>query len=250
LARLPRYDAPGLPQHVIQRGNNRSAVFVTESDRRFYLDCLQAACERHGCRVHAYVLMTNHVHLLITPASAAGISRAMQAVGRRYVRWFNDAHGRSGTLWEGRFRATLVETEPYLFACYRYVELNPVRAGLAADPRDYSWSSYRANALGARDPLVTPHERYEALGGDARARQVAYRALFGDALPDSTVGAIRDATNGGWPLGTKQFRDELATRLDRRTQPIQAGRRSRGSRAELVATDGPLERYAARTRAE
>lgn len=216
-----------MPQHVIQRGNNRSVIFLAHADYRFFGDCLRAACDLHGCQVHAYAFMTNHVHLLMTPATASGIADVMQSVGRRYVRRFNDTHQRTGTLWEGRYKATLVDTEHYLLACYRYIELNPVRAGLVRAPRDYCWSSYRANALGGRDPLVTPHERFHALGGEARSRQGAYRALFSDELPDSTLDAIRDATNTGWALGTKRYRDEIAALLARRTQPAPQGRRPR-----------------------
>jgi putative transposase len=227
LARLPRYTAPEMLQHVIQRGNNRSVLFVAESDYKFFGDCFAAACERHGCRVHAYVFMTNHVHLLVTPTGPSGIAKVMQSVGRRYVQRFNSMHQRTGTLWEGRYKATLVDTEQYLWACYRYIELNPVRAGLVEDPRAYRWSSYRANAFGASDPLVTPRAQYDALDRDAHARQSSYRALFGEALSDSTLGAIRGATNGGWALGSKRFRDETALLLARRTEPARRGRRPR-----------------------
>jgi putative transposase len=213
-----------MPQHIIQRGNNRSTVFAAEADRRFYHDCLRAACEHYGCQVHAYVFMTNHVHLLITPMSHSAISGMMQSVGRRYVRRFNAVYHRTGTLWEGRYKATLVETHHYLFACHRYIELNPVRAGLASKPRDYRWSSHRANAYGQREPLITPHAEYHALGASANARQAAYRGLFDTALTDSTLTAIRDATNKGWALGTRRFHDEMAMLLERRTQPIRLGR--------------------------
>jgi putative transposase len=216
-----------MPQHVIQRGNNRSVTFVADSDYRFFLDILRAACERHGCRVHAYVLMTNHVHLLMTPSTKFGISAVMQSVGRRYVRCFNDNHERTGTLWEGRYKATVVDTEHYLLGCYRYIELNPVRGGLVTDPRNYRWSSYRANALGVVDSLVTPHECYDALGVDPPSRQLAYRALVGAVLPAETLDEIRSATNAGWALGSKQFRDEVATLLARRTQPAIRGPRPR-----------------------
>ena len=224
MARLPRYAAPGMPQHVIQRGNNRCAMFARNADFRFFGSCLQAACERYGCQVHAYVFMTNHVHLLMTPSSTNGIANVMQTVGRRYVQRFNSAYRRTGTLWEGRYRATLVESESYLFACHRYIELNPVRAGLVREPSDYSWSSHAANALGARDPIVTPHECYLILGHDPSARQTAYRSFFVTPLDDSTLGAIRDATNQGWALGTKRFREEIAALLDRRTEPATRGR--------------------------
>src|SRR4029079_14178884 len=143
LARLPRYAAPGRTQHVLTRANNRSVLFVEQTDYRSFRDLLLAACESHGCQVHAYVFMTNHVHLLMTPSTSSTIPRVMQAVGRRYVRRFNDKYERTGTLWEGRYKATLVQSKPYLIACYQYVELNPVRAGLVGDPREYRWSSYR-----------------------------------------------------------------------------------------------------------
>jgi putative transposase len=208
---MPRYPAPGVPQHVTQRGTNRSILFVADSDYRFFRDCLRTACVKHGCYVHAYALMTNHVHLLVTPTTALGIARMMQSVCRRYVRRFNEKYERTGTLCQGRYKATLVATEQYFFACHRYIELNPVRAGLVADPRHYAWSSHRANALGANDPLVTPHERYVALGGDVRGRRAAYRALFRAELPDSLIADIRHATQAGWPLGSKRSPEEITT---------------------------------------
>jgi REP-associated tyrosine transposase len=227
LARLPRYAAPGMAHHVIQRGNNRSVMFAARADYRFLHRCLRDACERHGCRVHTYAFMTNHFHLLMSATTTDGVSRAMQAVGRRYVRRFNDRYRRTGTLWEGRFRATVVDTDQYLLMCYRYIELNPVRGGLAASPDDYFWSSYRANALGRRDLLVTPHECYLALGADPRRRQAAHRAQVDDGVSDSTLEEIRSATNGGWALGSARFREEIAALLGRRTQPATRGRRPR-----------------------
>jgi|SRR5215204_1344955 len=221
---MPRYAVPGLPQHVIQRGTNRSVLFVADPDYYFFRDCLRVACERHDCQLHAYVLMTNHVHLLMTPMTGSGIGDVMQSVCRRYVRRFNDTYQRTGTLCQGRYKATVVDTEQYLCACYRYVELNPVRAGIVAAPHEYRWSSYAANALGTTDPLVIPHERYDALGRDGRTRQAAYRALFGEALSDSTLADIRHATNTGWALGSKRFRDEVAVLLARRTEPAAKGR--------------------------
>jgi putative transposase len=172
--------------------------------------------------------MTNHFHLLMTATTADGVSRVMQTVGRRYVRCFNDRYRRTGTLWEGRFRATLVETDQYLLTCHRYIELNPVRGGLAASPADYSWSSYRANALGIRDSLVTPHECYMGLGPDADHRQAAHRALVDSGVPESILVEIRGATNGGWALGSKRFREEIAALLGRRTEAATRGRRPRG----------------------
>jgi putative transposase len=220
MARLPRYILPGQPQHVIQRGNNRAAMFVAPADYHFFCECLKTACERHACGLHAYVLMTNHVHLLLTPNGRNSIGKVMQSVGRRYVRYFNVAYRRTGTLWEGRYRASPVDTERYLFACYRYIELNPVRAAMVTHPGDHPWSSHRANALRVTDPLVTPHARYQALGADDRSRQAAYRALFRGIVDETTLRDIREASKKGWALGDDRFREEIARLLDRRVQPL------------------------------
>ena len=227
LPRLPRYAAPGFPHHVIQRGNNRCACFAVDSDYRFFRDCLSTACENHGCRIHAYVFMTNHVHLLMTPSTATAIGQVMQSVGRRYVGHFNSTYQRTGTLWEGRYKATVVETESHLLACYRYIELNPVRAGLVDDPRAYRWSSHGANAFGQRDSLVSPHEVYAQLGRHDAARQAAYRGLFGIPLDETTVTTIRDATQKGWTLGSKKFRREVAALVGRRTESLRVRRSGR-----------------------
>jgi REP-associated tyrosine transposase len=208
--RLPRYAAPGFPQHVIQRGNNRCACFAVDSDYRFFRDCLASACEKHGCRIHAYVLMTNHSHLLMTPSTETAIGH------------FNSAYQRTGTLWEGRYKATVIETESYLFACYRYIELNPVRAGLVENPRAYRWSSHGANAFGERDSLVSPHEVYTQLGRHDTARQAVYRGFFDIPLEETTVTTIRDATEKGWALGSKKFRQEIAALVGRRTEAVRA----------------------------
>lgn len=199
MPRQPRFFVPEQPAHVIQRGNNRCAIFNTDDDRFVFRDCFTDACHHHDCQVHAYVLMTNHVHFLMTPKHERGIARVMQTVGRRYVLYFNRKHGRTGTLWEGRYRATSIDTERYLFTCYRYIELNPVRAGLVAHPRLYRWSSYGANALGQRDPLVTPHDRLAALGDSNERRQVAYRALFDEAVDEEAIVRIRRATHSSAP---------------------------------------------------
>lgn len=214
-----------MPQHVIQRGNNRMAMFAAPSDYRLFHQYLVAACKEHGCRVHAYVFMTNHVHLLVTPSSANAIPLVMQDVGRRYVRRFNDTYGRTGTLWEGRYKATIVETQQYFLVCQRYIELNPVRAGIASAPDDYPWSSYRVNARGGRDPLVIAHECYIALGSTAEERRRAYRRICRDAIPADLLTEIRDATNGRRALGSKQFRDEVAKMLQQRVEHASKGRR-------------------------
>lgn len=224
MARLPRYALPGLPQHVIQRGNNRSALFAEPADYFFFRACLATACQHHSCRIHAYVLMTNHVHLLVSPQTAGGIGQLMQSVGRRYVHYFNRRYGRTGTLWEGRYRATPVDTERYLLTCYRYIELNPVRAGLVKEPADYPWSSHRANAWGDRDPLVTAHERFEALGAEPGQRRTAYRALFKEQLDQTILRDIREATNKGWVMGDDRFGRELAALVRRRCWPRSPGR--------------------------
>jgi putative transposase len=239
MARLPRYSVPGQPQHVNQRGNNRSALFATTTDYMYFHECLRTACEQHGCQIHAYVFMTNHVHLLMTPQSESGIGKVMQSVGRRYVQYFNFSAQRTGTLWEGRYKATVIDTERYLLTCYRYVELNPVRAGMVAAPGEYRWSSFGANALGRLDPLVTSHGQYLALGADPDTRQAAYRALFPACIDGHTLGAIREATNKGWALGTDRFRDEVTRLLKRRARPVARGgdRRSRNYRDQ--ATERP-----------
>ena len=200
-------------------------MFAEASDYQFFHECLAAASKALGCRVHAYVFMTNHVHLLMTPATTTAIASVMQDVGRRYVRRFNDKYGRTGTLWDGRYRATLVGTQRYLLTCQRYIELNPVRAGLASHPREYRWSSHRVNAYGGRDGLVSAHDCYVALGCTSDERRRAYRAICRDEIPASVLTEIRDATRRRWPLGTKDFRDEVAKMLQRRVEPASKGRR-------------------------
>jgi putative transposase len=191
--RRPRVFVPEQPLHVIQRGHNRCALFMRDEDYFVYRHCFTEASCRHDCMVHAYVLMTNHVHFLITPRSESGIASVMQSVGARYVRYVNDRYGRTGTLCEGRYRATLIDSDQYLFTCYRYIEMNPVRAGLVSHPHAYRWSSYGANALGRPDALVSPHERFRALGDDSECRQLAYRALFDQVLDEQEVTRIRGA---------------------------------------------------------
>jgi putative transposase len=225
MARLPRYALPGHPQHVIQRGNNRAALFAGDHDYTVFRDCLLEACERHGCLIHAYVFMTNHVHLLVTPLGETAISKMMQSVGLSYVRHFNTSYRRTGTLWEGRYRATLVDTDRYFFSCSGYIELNPVRAGIVSHPRDYRWSSYRANALGRADRLITPHARYQELGTEGPSRREAYRALFAPGIDDRMLRAIRRATNHGWALGGARFRKEVAALAGRRCEPLPRGHR-------------------------
>ena len=188
---------PEQPLHVIQRGNNRCAIFTRDEDYFVFRDCFADASRRHDCMVHAYVLMPNHVHVLMTPRVRHGVATVMQAVGRRYVRYFNDKYRRTGSLWEGRYRATLIDSERYLLTCYRYIEMNPVRAGLVSHPHEYRWSSYGANALGQPDSLVVPHEQLCALGVDGECRQATYRALFDEVLDEQAITRIRNAAWGG-----------------------------------------------------
>lgn len=226
MARLPRLTVPGLPHHLIQRGNNRQSIFIDEVDCANYLRELRELAEAHSLAVHAYVLMPNHVHLIVTPGEDGALGRMMQALGRRYVRRFNDRHKRTGTLWEGRYRSTVIEADRYLVACMRYVELNPVRAGLVDEPALFRWSSH-AHHVGLRvDPVVTEHTVYWALGNTPFERQVAYRRLFEHAStqPDDEVSAIRYATNRGWALGDDGFARELSQLASRRANPLKVGR--------------------------
>jgi putative transposase len=224
MARLGRYFLAGQPLHLIQRGNDRAPVFFTDADRTLYRAWLAEAAAQYGCAVHAYVLMTNHVHLLVTPADADSLPRTMQSLGRRYVRHINAARRRTGTLWEGRYRAAPIDAADYFLACCRYIELNPVRARMVAHPRDYPWSSWRAHAQGAGDPLAADHPLYRGLGATAAARQAAYRALFRAALAEDFVASLRAATNGGWALGGERFKRKIAKGAGRRAAPLPAGR--------------------------
>lgn len=224
MARLTRYNLPGQPQHVILRGNNRSIIFVAEEDYRFFIECLLKAAEQHGCAIHAYVLMTNHVHLLMTPEREDSIGKALQSLGRRYVQYFNYAQKRTGTLWEGRYKATLIDSERYLLICYRYIELNPVRANMVSHPREYPWSSYPCHAEGKVDKLITDHAMYVSLGKKKEERQASYRALFKSHVSKEMLVAIRDATNKGWALGNDRFMEEVASAVSRRIAPLPKGR--------------------------
>jgi putative transposase len=233
MARRGRYFLPDQPLHVIQRGNNRGAIFFAEADCLCYRDWLALAAEEYGCAIHAYVLMTNHVHLLVTPRAADSLPRMMQSLGRRYVRHVNALYRRTGTLWEGRYRAAPLDSEAYFLACSRYIELNPVRARMVARPGDYRWSSYGANTRGLADPLVVAHPLYDALGPTPGARQKAYRGLFREALDEAFLGALRAATNGGWAMGGDDFRGRLAKAVGRRVAPLPKGRPPKRQPAEL-----------------
>ena len=200
MARLPRLYLPGVPQHIIQRGINRQDCFISDKDFAAYAHWLDQSARRYQVAVHAWVFMTNHVHILATPQTEQGVSRMMQATGRHYVRYFNHTYGRTGTLWEGRFKSCLVDAEDYLLACHRYIELNPVRAGMVAVPEDYTWSSYKANGFGKQMKLWTPHHVYIELGATIRERATAYRESFAGHVDDRLFSQIRKATNRGMAL--------------------------------------------------
>lgn len=224
MPRRSRLALAGIPWHIIQRGNNRTACFYAEDDYRYYLQTLKEQADKYQCAIHAYVLMTNHVHLLLTPEKAEGPSLLMKHLGQRYVQYINKTYRRSGTLWEGRFRSCLTQEETYVLTCYRYIELNPVRAGMVKDPAEYPWSSYRNNALGEDNILLTPHFLYRRLGRNFGERQSAYRALFKAHLDDRIIEDIRQATNGNFALGNSRFKEEIELMLKRRARPGQSGR--------------------------
>jgi len=223
MTRLPRFVIPDQPQHVILRGNNRAEIFCADADYSFYLEKLKLACDKHGGSVHAYVLMTNHVHLLITPHFEQSLGKAMQMLGRYYVQYYNYCYQRTGTLWEGRYKATLIDSEAYLLTCMRYIELNPVRAGMVIDPADYPWSSYHHNALGQLSELVAPHPEYLRLGKSNETRQAAYRDLFKHYLSEKNITEIREATNKAWVLGNDRFKQRIQEQLGRRVEPKARG---------------------------
>jgi putative transposase len=215
----------GVPAHVIQRGNNRVPCFVNDEDRYFYLFHLARSLGRCGCELHAYCLMTNHVHLLLTPKAIESCAALMKHIGQLHSQYFNKRYGRTGSLWEGRFRSCLVQSQGYVLACYRYIELNPVRASMVIHPRDYPWSSYRNNALGeATARLVTPHSEYLRLGSNAGDRQEVYAGLFGSIADNERLEKIRAATNGGYALGDELFKRTITRALGRRVEKGRPGR--------------------------
>jgi len=224
MARLGRYFVPGQPLYLVQRGNDRRAIFFAPADYERYHEWLHAASTANGCAIHAYAFLQNQVHLLATPRDESSLPKTMQSLGRRYVRHVNVAYGRSGTLWEGRYHATLIEPEAYLFDCMRYIELAPVRAKLVAHAKEHRWSSYGSNALGKYDPLVKAHGLYADLAKTPPQRQRAYRALYDRDLSDEFMTALRAATKGGWPLGSDRFKQKVALALGRRVVPLSKGR--------------------------
>ena len=224
MARLPRLTLPGFAHHVIQRGNNRQAIFASAADYQTLLELLDENARKFAVAVHAYVLMSNHFHLLVTPQTHDGLPQMMQAVGRRYVRYFNDAQQRSGTLWEGRYKSALIQSERYLLACMAYIDLNPLRAGLVVAPGDYPWSSY-GHYTGLRtDKLITPHALMWELGNTPFAREAAYAELVQSGISPVHQTALTGSVLRGWALGEPDFVADLQKRTERRVSKGSAGR--------------------------
>ncbi len=224
MARKPRFCPAHIAQHVVQRGNNREVCFASDQDFAAYANWLLEYSEKLSVQVHAWVFMTNHVHLLVTPETDDGLSLLMQSLGRRYVQYFNRTYNRTGTLWEGRFKSCLVQTERYVLECYRYIELNPVRANMVTDPAEYRWSSYSTNALGAKAKVCTPHLQYLQLGKESSDRQRSYRELFDAHVDRELIKDLRLATQKGLVLGTERFKDQVEALYGRKMRAGRAGR--------------------------
>jgi putative transposase len=226
MARKPRVDLGGYTYHVTQRGNNRDACFFADEDYRFYRDCIKQSSDKYRVAVHAYVLMTNHVHLLVTTKLNGDLSRFMQHIGRRYVRYVNYAYKRSGTLWEGRFKSSVVDVDHYLLTCYRYIELNPVRAGMTERPSEYPWSSARWHGFGLGDEIVRDHPIYEALGSTKEARAFAYRELFRTQMDEDLIHEMGETFSQEKLLGGSRFLAQV--------ELAQLGSEERGQSKSLI----------------
>lgn len=224
MPRKTRMYLPGIPCHIIQRGNNRDACFYAEQDYQFYLECIHDASNRYGVKIHAYVLMTNHVHFLMTPVHKDSISLSMQSVGRRYVQYINKEYYRTGTLWEGRHKSSLVDAEQYLLKCMKYIELNPVRANMVKHPSEYKWSSYRCNALAEKNPLISHHLLYEALGLNVDNRLKAYQLLFDRDLEQHDIKLIKNSALFSMPTGDNRFKAQIEQALNRKLGYARRGR--------------------------
>ena len=224
MARLPRLTLSGYPHHVIQRGNNRQPIFLAANDFSHFLVMMDESAKKFEVDVHAYVLMSNHFHLLATPHTDTGLPLMMQAVGRRYVHYFNQTQNRSGTLWEGRYRSTLIQAERYLMPCMAYIDLNPVRAGLVVEAKDYAWSSHGHYAGLRADKHVSPHPLFWALGNTPFGREVAYADMVRSGVGADQQAALTTSVLSGWALGSDDFVTDLQKRTERRVQKVQAGR--------------------------
>ncbi|WP_426338876.1 transposase [Pseudoduganella sp. S-14] len=224
MPRHARLVIPDIPVHLIQRGHNRNACFFCEDDFQHYLRWMMRFAKESDCDIHAYVLMTNHVHLALTPRDSGSLAVLMKMLNQRYVAYINKKRNWTGTLWEGRFKSCLMFDQRYFLTCMRYIELNPVRAGMVGHPRDYPWSSYRTNAEGVSNPCITPHAIYQALGNTESDRHSAYRNFMSSKDDDINTDNLRRATNGNYVLGDTVATEELATALGRRVTPGKRGR--------------------------
>ena len=224
MPRRSRIIVPNIPLHIIQRGNNRQSCFFAEEDYLFYLDWLEEYAKSTDCSIHAFVLMTNHVHILLTPERSDSAGNLMKRLGQRYVQYINRTYKRSGTLWEGRFRSSIIQQQEYFFSCQCYIEMNLVRAGIVEHPGEYRWSSYQVNGQGRSSDLLSPHPLYLSLGRTDTERQTAYRELFRYELESGEIDKIRKATNGNFALGNNRFKEEISEMLGRRVTPGKAGR--------------------------
>ena len=240
MPRRPRIHLAGLPLHIVQRGHNREACFFAEEDYHAYRHWLGEALKDSACALHAYVQMTNHVHLLLTPPAPEAVSQLVMSLGRRYVQYINKTYRRTGTLWDSRYKSSLVQADGYLLLCQRYIELNPVRAAMVDDPAHYRWSSYRANGLGQADPLLTPHPVYSALGSTESELLTAYRALFRPELDADAIGDIRMALDQGQPVGDSRFLASIELAAGQRREAKPRGR----PRKPAAASAGEQEQLA------
>ena len=228
MPRQPRLVIPGYPHHIILRGNNRSAIFYSDKDRRFFVNSIKESKEKTKSKIYAYCFMTNHVHLLVEPSTKEGMGNMIQSLGRRYVQYINKIHKRTGTLWEGRFKSSIVSKDEYLLCCSRYIELNPVRAGMVRHPIDYAWSSFSFKAEGRQDALLDEDPIYRGLGKTPREKQVNYKAMFKESIPEQTLGLIRNATQKGGIFGNKKFFEKIS-KLTGRSVVLRARGRPRKS---------------------
>lgn len=231
MARLPRLVVPNQPHHIIQSGNDRQSIFRDTGDYAAFLGWLREATRQFKVAIHAYALMPNHLRLLASPSDDAGLARMMQWVGRHYVPYFNVRYQRTGTLWQGRYKATVIDSEQYFLLCSRYIELNPVRTGIVADPADYPWSSFAHHVGFKSDPLITDHPLYWALGNTPFSREAAYKALVDQGLTTGQVNVLDEATLKGWPLGSEKFKTLLAKQVNRRVSPAKRGRPAKANPA-------------------
>ncbi len=231
MARLPRLVIPQQPHHIIQRGNDRQLIFRDAGDYGIFLGWLRESAKQFNVAIHAYVLMSNHLHLLASPADNIGLGRMMQWVGRHYVPYFNHKYERSGTLWQGRYKTAVIDSERYFLTCSRYIELNPVRAGMLLNPAEYAWSSYQHHIGLRTDPLITDHPLYWALGNTPFEREAAYKALAEQALTPSELDAMRKSAIKGWAIGSEKFQAQLEKVAERRVTPGKRGRPNKQAKA-------------------